>query len=300
MSDRMTPGDGSYGPEWSAGLRRGTDAELRSWLAFALACCDEADVIALAAFRTEIDVAAKADGSFVTEADRAIERLVRQRIEDAYPGHGVVGEEFGTEDGRVDTRWYLDPIDGTHNFMRGLPLFGMLLAVEREGELQAAVISAPALGQRWYAFRGGGAWTVGGPVAPQPRRLRVSSIDDIAASQILFRAVTDMRASRVAAGFERLLDEVWRERGFGDFWGYALVADGAAEAMMEQDLGPWDLAAPWLLIEEAGGRITDFDGQRSFQRGEGLATNGRLHERVLTTLQDAAPATPTESRRPAR
>ena len=105
---------------------------------------------------------------------------------------------------------------------------------------------------------------------------------------MLFRAVTDMRASRVAAGFERLLDLVWRERGFGDFWGYTLVADGGAEAMMEQDLGPWDLAAPWLIVEEAGGRVTDFAGERSFARGEGFATNGALHAPILAILQDDA------------
>jgi histidinol-phosphatase len=103
-------------------------------------------------------------------------------------------------------------------------------------------------------------------------------------AQVLFRSVTDMHASQVADGFDALLPTVWRERGFGDFWGYALVADGAAEAMMERDLGPWDLAAPWIIVEEAGGRITDFDGRRSFAAGEGLATNGVLHEVLLDRL----------------
>jgi len=292
-------GDDGYGTDWSLGLRRGSDTELRSWLSFALACCDEADAIALASFRTDQAIDTKADGSFVTAADQTIERLIRQRIDDAFPGHGVVGEEFGSATGGSDVRWYLDPIDGTHNFIRGVPLFGTLLAAERDGELQAAVVSAPAMGQRWYAHRGGGAWTVGGPAATRPRRIRVSSVAELADAQVLFRAVTDMRASRVAAGFERLLEMVWRERGFGDFWGYTLVADGGAEAMMEQDLGPWDLAAPWLIVEEAGGRITDFGGERSFARGEGFATNGALHAPILAILQgdDAAP---TESRRPTR
>jgi histidinol-phosphatase len=275
----------AYGPEWSASLRRGSDDELAGWLAFAHAACDLADGIALEALarRGELDVAAKADGSFVTEADRRIEREIRGRLADAFPDHGVVGEEYGTESAAAATRWYLDPIDGTHNFMRGVPLFGTLLAVERDGETQVGVVSAPALGRRWYASRGGGAWTLGGPIR-DARRLRVSAVADLASAQMLFRSVTDMRASRVAAGWESLLGAVWRERGFGDFWGYTLIADGAAEAMVEGDLGPWDLAAPWLVVEEAGGRVSDLDGRRAYDRGESLATNGVLHETLLDHL----------------
>ena len=275
----------AYGPAWSAGLRRGDAEELAEWLRFAHAACDEADRIALGAFATDLHVDRKQDGSFVTDADRAIERLVRERIADAYPRHGVVGEEYGQEGMTATERWYLDPIDGTHNFMRGVPLFGTLLAVERDGELQVGMVSAPAIGQRWYASRGEGSWVVGGPRGQVPRRLHVSDIDEIGEAQVLFRSMNDMHDSRVGAGFDRLVRAVWRERGFGDFWGYTLVSDGAAEAMMEQDLGPWDLAAPWILIEEAGGRITDFDGQRSLERGEGFATNGRIHGLVLDELR---------------
>jgi histidinol-phosphatase len=282
-------GDTGFGSEWSAGLRRGAERELDGWLEFAFACCEAAEAIALRSFRTQLEVSSKNDGSFVTEADQAIERLIRERVTAAYPDHGIVGEEYGTERAHAPVRWYLDPIDGTHNFMRGIPLFGTLLAVSRDGEVQAGVVAAPALGQRWYARRGGGAWAVGGPTGSQPRRLRVSTVASLDRAQVLFRSVTDMRASRVAGGYERLLRSVWRERGFGDFWGYTHVADGAAEAMMEQDLGPWDLAAPWILVEEAGGRITDFDGRRSFDRGEGLATNGLLHEAILDRLWERIP-----------
>ena len=273
-----------FGPDWSATLRRGTEQELASWLEFALACADAADELARGYFRSELEVARKADGSFVTQADRAIETMLRERIADTFPDHGVHGEELGEEAESAAMRWYLDPIDGTHNFLRGIPLFGVLLAVERDGELQAGVISAPILGQRWYASRGGGAWTLGGPSGGQRRRLHVSRIGQLDEAQIVFRSVTDMRASRVAGGFERLIGQVWRERGYGDFWGYALVADGSAEAMMEQDLGPWDLAAPWVIVEEAGGAITDFDGNRSMARGEGFATNGILHATILAQL----------------
>jgi histidinol-phosphatase len=268
---------------WSAGLRRADAADLAAWLRFALECADVADELALLGLREELTVEAKDDGSFVTQVDRAIESAIRSRLADRFPDHGVVGEELGAEAGSGSTRWYLDPIDGTHNFIRQVPLFGTLLAAEHDGEIQVGVISAPALGMRWWASRGEGAWTVGGGRRDQ-RRLHVSERADLSVAQVLFRSVTDMHASRVAAGFDALLPAVWRERGFGDFWGYTLVADGAAEAMMEQDLGPWDLAAPWILVEEAGGRITDFDGERSFARGEALATNGRLHDVVLDRL----------------
>ncbi len=274
------------GGAWSATRRRADDGELADWLAFCHETCDQADRLALDAFRTELLVERKADGSFVTAADRAVERAIRDRITARYPGHGLIGEEYGeTEAGSGGERWYIDPIDGTHNFLRGAPLFGTLLAVERDGEIQVGMMSAPALGQRWYAWRGGGAWVVGGPAnPPEPRRLTVSSIDRLDRAQVLFRSIRDMEASRVAAGFDRLIHQTWRERGFGDFWGYTLVADGVAEASLEQDLYPWDLAAPWIIVEESGGRITDFDGRRSLGRGEGFASNGLLHEAVLSVL----------------
>lgn len=273
-----------YGAEWSAALRRADVGELRAWLDFALASADLADALALQGLRQDLTVEAKVDGSFVTDVDRAIETALRARLRERFPDHDIVGEEYGSAVGSSATRWYLDPIDGTHNYMRGVPLFGMLLAVERDGEIQVGVISAPALGQRWWASRGEGAWTSGGG-RPEKRRLHVSDRTDLGEAQVLFRSVTDMHASRVAAGFDALLPTVWRERGFGDFWGYALVAEGAAEAMMERDLGSWDLAAPWIVVEEAGGRITDFDGRRSFDAGEGLATNGVLHDVLLDRLR---------------
>lgn len=271
------------GSEWSASLRRVGRDELGEWLRFAQRMADAADGIAMRAFRGELEVSAKEDGSFVTQADRAIEQMIREAILATYPGHGLVGEEYGAAEGVGLCRWYIDPIDGTHNFMRHVPVFGTLIAVECEGELQAGVVSAPALGRRWWASRGGGAWALE-PGGQRPRRLSVSSIDDVVRSQVLYRSLLDMRASRVAAGFDALMCQVWRERGYGDFWGYMLVADGAAELMIEQDLGPWDLAAPWMIVEEAGGRVTDFDGVRDLSTGEGMASNGRLHEAFLETL----------------
>ena len=281
MTEAMT-----YGAAWSARLRRGDEAELEGWLALAHAACDEADSLARATFRRDLQITTKPDQTFVTETDKAIERAIRTRITDAHPDHGLVGEEYGTEAGDAATRWYIDPIDGTHNFIRGVPLFGTLLAVERDGELQAAVLSAPALRERWWARRGGGAWARSADDAA-PRRISVSGVTSLADAQLLYGSGHDIEASGRAPGFRDLLGDVWRERGFGDFWGYSLLAEGAAEAMIEVDLWPWDAAAPMVLIEEAGGRVTDLDGRRAIDSKTFLATNGLLHEEFLGRLRQS-------------
>ena len=272
-----------FGADWSATLRRGTDAELRGWVDAALGWCDAADEIAMSGFRRGITVSRKPDRTFVTEADTGVERLMRERIAAAFPGHGVIGEELGSDAGGASVRWYVDPIDGTHNYIRGVPLFATLLAAERDGELQAAVVSAPALGSRWFAWRGGGAWAVDRG-HDQPRRIEVSRIDRIDEAQVLYAGTVDVEASGRAPGFRRLLADAWRERGFGDFWGYMLLADGAAEAMVEVDLKAWDAAAPTVIVEEAGGCVTDFDGRRGLDGKTFLATNGVIHDTVLAML----------------
>jgi histidinol-phosphatase len=273
-----------YGADWSAALRRAPEAELDAWLELAHAACDEADATARAAFRRDLEISTKPDRTYVTQADTAIERAIRSRILAAYPDHGLVGEEYGTEAGSAATRWYIDPIDGTHNFMRGVPLFGTLLAVERDGELQAAVLSAPALRERWWARRGGGAWARSAD-DQAPRRIRVSHVADLADAQILYGSGYDIEESGAAPGFHDLLGAVWRERGFGDFWGYALLAEGAAEAVVEINLSTWDAAAPMVLVEEAGGRATDLDGRRAIDSRTFLVSNGLLHDEVLGRLR---------------
>jgi histidinol-phosphatase len=272
----------TFGSDWSAGLRRGSDAELRGWLEVAQAACDEADVIARAHFRRDLTIDTKPDRTFVTQADTAIEARIRERLLAAFPDHGLVGEEYGTEAGDASVRWYIDPIDGTHNYIRGVPLFGTLLAVERDGELQAGIMSAPALDERWWAWRAGGAWARNrGEVA---RRVSVSRVERLEDAQVLYGSGRDIARSGRAPGFEALLDDVWRERGFGDFWGYALVAEGAAEAMVEVGLKSWDAAAPSIIIEEAGGLATDLDGRRAIDSGTFLASNGALHATIRTRL----------------
>ena len=279
----------SFGPEWSASLRRGGERELETWLAFALALADIADGMAMGAFRRDLEITTKPDRTFVTQADRAIEETLRARIADAYPDHGVVGEEFGTRQPDASVRWYLDPIDGTHNFMRGVPVFGTLLGIERDGELQVGVVSAPALGSRWYAQRGGGAWAVDTvrAAAGQPRRITVSKVAAVPDVALIYGSARDVASSGKAPGFEALIDDVWRDRGYGDFWGYMLVTEGAAEAMVEADLSAWDLAGPLVVVEEAGGRMTTFDGHRSIHERSAVASNGVMHEELLARLRTA-------------
>lgn len=277
-------GESGRGAAWSASLRRGDEGELRAWLALALALADEADALALGGFRRDLQVRSKPDRTLVTQVDTAIERHLRERIRASYPDHGLIGEEEGTDAAGASVRWYIDPIDGTHNFIRGVPLFGTLLGVERDGELQVGVLSAPALRERWFAWRGGGAWASGAAGSPsgETRRLRVSEVARVADAQLVYSSPRDIEPH--APGFRRLVERAWRDRGFGDFWGYALVAEGAAEAMIEVGMSAWDLAAPQVLIEEAGGRVTDFSGRRTIHEPTMLASNGLLHDELLAGL----------------
>jgi histidinol-phosphatase len=278
----------AFGGAWSASRRRGSEAELHSWLELAIDACDEADRVAMAGFRHELTINRKPDRTFVTQVDREIEELVRARVLAAHPDHGVIGEELGAAAEGASVRWYVDPIDGTHNYLRGVPIFATLLAVEREGEIQVAVVSAPALASRWFAARGTGSWS-SGPGDVRPRRLQVSAVPSIEDGQLLYGDGPAIEASGVAPGFRPLLGKAWRTRGFGDFWGYMLVAEGSAEAMVEEGLAPWDVAAPLLLIEEAGGRLTGLDGSRSLTARDYLASNGLLHQPLLEALLEPVP-----------
>lgn len=294
MSEPTGPGgpmdlafEATHGPLWSASWARASEEQLETWLAFALSACDVADEIALRHFRRELEVMVKPDRTFVTIADRSIEKAIRERIGATYPEHGMVGEEYGEEAGQASVRWYIDPIDGTSNFIRGVPVFATLLALEVDGELQLGVMSAPAMGERWYARRGGGAWAAStiGDGRPSVRRVLVSGVDRVENAHVLYGSALDLEESGEAPGFRGLLQSAWRNRGFGDFWGYALVAEGSAEMMAETGLGSWDLAAPAVLLEEAGGLMTDLAGRRTVHAGSALATNGLLHETILERLR---------------
>jgi histidinol-phosphatase len=262
----------------------------RSLLEVALAICDEADAVSLELFRTGVTARRKQDSSFVTDADLRIETLARERIGAAFPDHGIVGEEFGTGgDPASGIRWYIDPIDATHNFMRGIPVFATLLAVEDADGMLAAAVSAPALGARWYAARGEGSWrqaTFRGAVLDDelPRRLAVSSVDRIEDAHIVTSSTVELALDRSLPGFLPTVARAWRERGFGDFWGYTFVAEGVADAMIEVGMNAWDLAPLQLLVEEAGGRFTDLEGVRTIHGRGAIASNGPLHDQLVRDL----------------
>ena len=263
--------------------------ELGAALELALAACDEADSISLGSFRATIEIEAKADASFVTAADRAVEEAIRRRIAQRFPEHGLVGEEYGELAAASGRRWIIDPIDGTHNYMRGVPLFATLLAFEVEGQLVLGVVSAPAMHRRWFAWRGGGAWAVelvpGGGQPSSARPIAVSGVDRLEEASVVYSSVPSIAASGLAPGFSELLGRVWRDRGLGDFYGYVLVAEGAADAMVESELKIWDLAAPRAVLELAGGRMSDLRGGTDMPARGVLASNGLLHPALLDVLR---------------
>lgn len=238
-------------------------------------------------YRTEHAVERKPDGTFVTPADREIEALLRARIAEGYPEDAILGEEGGgAADAPAEARWILDPIDGTHNFMRGIPVWATLIACERDGAVEVGVISAPALGTRWWAGRGLGAYRGQTGAGGAGERIHVSEVASIAEAQVLCGEL--VRTLDYWPGAEALLRDAWRERALGDFWGFCLVAEGAADVMFDGvDLHPWDIAALIPVVEEAGGRFTDIEGATTAEAGPRVATNGQLHDEVLRRLTSA-------------
>jgi histidinol-phosphatase len=240
-----------------------------------------AGALALRYFTSTFDVAVKADRTLVTQADREAEQAIVARLSAALPGVGFLGEEFGAQ-GSQERRWIVDPIDGTRNFTRGIPYWATLIALEEDGEVTVGVVHAPGTGDLLWARRGHGAFANGQP-------LRVSAVDRLAAATLVHSSLKYMRSgdARHWDGFLRLVDRTERQRGFGDYLGYLFVLRGQAELMVECDLKPWDLAPLKLLLEEAGGRLTDFAGQPTIYSGTALASNGRLHAEALALLGGA-------------
>jgi len=248
-------------------------------LAFALGMAERAAGLAMAVFRGDVRVSVKADETPVTQADTEIEAMIRAQLAAAFPDDAVLGEEQGGDpdvEGRI---WVVDPIDGTANFARGIPVWATLIALQVGGEPVLGVVSAPALGERYQAVRGGGAWCNGGPIA-------VSEIADPAASQLLYPGIgpwlREPRNERVLG----VLATAKRTRGFGDFWGHMLVARGSAEAMLEPELALWDFAALVPIVEEAGGRVTTLEGAPPRHGGSVLTSNGVLHDDLVARLRD--------------
>jgi histidinol-phosphatase len=203
--------------------------------------------------------------------------MFRRHLRASYPDCGLIGEEEGSDADGASVCWYVDPIDATHNYMRGVPVFATLLAVAVDGEVQLGVVSAPALRERWVAWRGGGAWR-------GEARIAVSGTASLPEAQLLYGSRTSDMHSGLVPGLDATLAAAWRERGFGDFWGYMLVAEGAAEAMIETGAHTWDWAAPSVIVEEAGGVFTTAAGERRIDGPSAVATNGAIHGELLRSL----------------
>ena len=258
--------------------------DLQGLRAFALELADVADELSMAHFGEPVPATAKPDGTPVTEADRAIERALRERIAERAPGHAVFGEEAGgTLDGDAPT-WVIDPIDGTKGFMRGVPVFATLIGLVVDGRAVVGVASAPALGERWDAAAGLGARRNGSPIG-------VSAIAALEDAHVCHGDADRFRPlPRLWEAFGALHDHVWRMRGFGDFWNHLLVAAGAADAAFERELPAWDVAALVPVVTEAGGRITDARGEdvlapdHTSRPNLVVTTNGLLHDALLERL----------------
>ena len=252
-------------------------------LAAALDAARTAGGIALRYFRGDVRVMRKADRTPVTQADHEAEVAIVDRLRREFPDIGFLGEEFGAQGGQ-SRRWIIDPIDGTKNFVRGIPYWATLLALEEDGEITLGLVHSPATGELFWARRGQGAWADDVP-------LRMSPIDDLGDAMLVHSSLNLLRpldGGRWWDGFVRLVDRTDRQRGFGDYFGYTFVLRGQAEVMLEADVKPWDIAPFKVLFEEAGGRFTDFTGQPSVYSGTAVASNGRLHDEALALLGGAA------------
>ena len=250
-------------------------------LAFALRLADDADAISTRLFADDgLEIRHKADRTLVTAADTEIERMVRHQLAAAFPGDRIMGEEEGGTFEGAGRVWIVDPIDGTANFARAIPVWATLIALQIDGELVVGVASAPAMGERYAAARGEGA-TMNG------KRIRTSEIDDLGDAQFLYSQLDMLLGGAQRDATLSLLGATVRERGFGDYWGHLLVARGAAEICLEPSLAIWDFAALVPIVEEAGGRITGLEGGKPRHRGPVLTTNAALHDEVQRMLGGA-------------
>lgn len=255
---------------------------LDSDLALAHELADAADAHTLSRFRTlDLRVTAKPDLTPVSDADIAVEAAVRRTLATRRPTDAVLGEEEGLL-GQGPRRWVVDPIDGTKNFVRGVPVWATLLALQVDGRVEVGVVSAPALGRRWWAARGSGAYA--GSALAGATRLQVSGVDSLADAHLSYSSLTGWEEQGRLPGLLTLSRQVWRTRAFGDFWSHVLVAEGAVDASCEPEVSLWDLAALQVVVEEAGGRFTDLAGRATPDGGSVVCSNGLLHEQLLSAL----------------
>ena len=241
-------------------------------LALALRLADAADAISLPHFRSGLAIETKADLTPVTEADRAVEAELRRILADERPDDAILGEEQGAA-GTGSRRWILDPIDGTRNYARGIPVWGTLVALEENGVVDVGVVSAPALGHRWWAERGQGAFANG-------ERIRVSAVSEVEEAVLSFSIDNEVPP---------LARRAWHARGLGDFWAHMLVAEGAVDGAVDSiGVSEWDLAAVQVVVEEAGGRFSDFSGESRIDTGSAVTSNGLVHDELLAAMAEQA------------
>jgi len=244
---------------------------------------EEADAIALQYFRSEdLEIERKRDGSRVTQADKEVEAMARARVAASGLELDVLGEEMGGGGPNAPAtrrpRLIIDPIDGTEEFSRGIPIFGTLMGIEEDGEIVAAMVSAPGLHSRWWAYKGEGAYRDG-------VRLHVSDTLELSKSMVFSTGVGPSKDSSDQVRIRKYLDAARNGRSFGGFWQHMLVAEGSIESALDWTSKPWDLAPLILMVEEAGGRSTTIKGKRTIYEGSLLSTNGRIHDEVLALLQ---------------
>lgn len=256
-----------------------TAAQAHEDLAFALELADIADAISLPRFHAaDLHVDTKPDNTFVTDADTAVEAAIRSHIEQHRPADGFLGEESGTTD-QGSRQWILDPIDGTSNFLRGVPNWATLIALAIDGEPVIGVVSAPAFGKRWWAARGQAAWlSVNGA---EPHRLQVSGVSELADASLSFQSIRQWDEAGYRDALISMTRAIWRDRAYGDMWSYMLLAEGQLDIVAEFDVKPYDLAALVPIVTEAGGTFTDITGTPSIWNGSVIATNGVLHDSVV-------------------
>ena len=258
--------------------------DLADDLALALKLADAADAQSLPRFdAADLKVSLKADRSHVTDADLATEKAIRELLHTERPDDGILGEEFGTE-GDARRQWIIDPIDGTANFLRGVPLWGTMIALAIDGVPQVGVVSMPALGRRWWGSAGAGSWTA---ASEAPKRIQVSQVDSLDDASVSFQSIAQWADAGHMPELIAVADRVWRDRAYGDVFSYMLLAEGRIDMVAEFDVKEYDIAAAVAIVREAGGRMTAFDGSETLSALSALATNGILHDDFLSLFRDA-------------
>jgi histidinol-phosphatase len=251
-------------------------------LRFAHVLADAADDIATRRFKAlDLRVEQKPDLTPVSDADRATEEALRNLLRRGRPRDAVLGEEEGRT-GSGPRCWVLDPIDATKNYVRGVPVWATIIGLMDGDAVVVGVVSAPALGRRWWAAAGGGAWT--GRSLAKATRMQVSGVSKLADASFSYSGIGGWAQAGRLGGFMSLAQSVWRTRAFGDFWSHMLVAEGAVDVSAEPEVSLWDVAAIQVIVEEAGGRFSSLAGEATPNGGSVVCTNGQLHDEVLAHL----------------